>query len=128
MIEKSFSLTLLYNLRKESESCTDVKRLAVILSVSAGLIVSVKVSQEAVAFVCEFLVHEFPRIRSVAAEKLYVRLLETDPDMGEDHAAIRFLLERKWESDWTLEKSDRSTYIQEMINAFKFDDETLFLQ
>jgi hypothetical protein len=126
--EKSFHLSLLDYLRKESKSCKDVQRLTAILSVSAGLIVSVKTSHEAVVLVCSFLAHEFPRVRSLAAEKLYVRLLETDPELGEDHIAIRFLLEHDWESNGNLEEVNRNESIREVAKAFEIDDEMLFLQ
>ncbi len=50
-------------------------------------------------FVCDFLAHEFPRIRCIAAEKLYVRLLEANLDIDETHAAVDLLLHHSWESD-----------------------------
>jgi len=115
-------MSLLGKLREESKCCTDVKRLTAILDVSTGLIISVRVSQEAVAFVCEFLAHEFPRIRTLAAEKLYIRLLETDPGLGQNHTAIRFLLEHNWESDENLEEIDRDTAVQEVMEAFEIDE------
>eukprot|EP00536_Pseudo-nitzschia_multiseries_P008637 jgi/Psemu1/257408/estExt_Genewise1Plus.C_2220030 len=121
--EKSFSLSLLERLREESETCNDITRLTAIISVSTGLIASVKTSKEAVAFVCGLLIHEFPRIRSVAAEKLYVQLLETDPELGGDHAAIRILLEHNWESDQTPPGGiDRKTAVQEVAKAFEVEN------
>ena len=126
--DKSFYLSLLDYLRKESKSCKDVQRLTAILSVSTGLIVSVEASHEAVALVCSFLAHEFPRVRSLAAEKLYVRLLETDPELGQDHVAIRFMLEHDWESNGSLEEVNRNESIREMAKAFEIDSEMMCLK
>lgn len=126
--ERSFYQSLLDHLRKEAKSCKDVKRLAAILSVSTGLIASVKTSREAVALVCSFLAHEFPRVRSLTAEKLYVRLLETDPELGDDHVAIRFLLQHDWESDGNQEQIIRDESIQEVTKAFEIDNEMMSLQ
>ena len=98
-----------------------MKRLTAILNVAAGLIISVNASQEVVGFVCEFLVHEFPLIRSFAAEKLYVRLLETEPDLEEDHIAVKQLLHHSWESDGSLQEIDRDTVIREILMAFGID-------
>jgi len=117
----SFSLSLLGKLRVESKGCTDMKRLTAILNVATGLIISIVESKEIVAFVCDFLVHEFPRIRSLAAEKLYVRLLETDPDLGENHAGVQILLSHNWESDVILQEIDRNAAIQEVLKAFEVD-------
>jgi len=120
--EKSFSSLLLERLREESKDCTDIKRLMAIISVSTGLIISVQISKETVSFVCSLLAHEFPRIRSVAAEKLYVQLLETDPELGGDHAAVRLLLEHNWECDQTPPGGiDRTTAINEVTNAFEIE-------
>jgi hypothetical protein len=99
-----------------------MQRLVAILNVATGLIISIVESKEIVAFVCDFLVHQFPRIRSLAAEKLYVRLLETDPDLGENHTAVQILLSHNWESDdENLQEIDRDTAIQEVLKAFEID-------
>jgi hypothetical protein len=120
--KKSYSLSLLGKLREESKRCTDMQRLVAILNVATGLIISIVESKEIVAFVCDFLVHQFPRIRSLAAEKLYVRLLETDPDLGENHTAVQILLSHNWESDdENLQEIDRDTAIQEVLKAFEID-------
>ena len=123
--EKSFYLSLLDHLEKESKTCRDVKRYAAIINVGVGLIASVKGSPEAVALVCSLLLHEFPRVRSIAAEKIYVRLLETDPDLGEDHVAIKFLLEHNWESNASLEETIRKESIREVAKAFGIDDDKM---
>jgi hypothetical protein len=95
--DTAFSSDLLEKLKEEAKYCTDIPRLTAILNVATGLIASIKTSPKAMAFVCELLVHEYPRIRSLAAEKLYVRLLETDPDLHDGHAGIKLLLESSWE-------------------------------
>jgi hypothetical protein len=95
--DKKYASSLISNLQEERKGCADVPRLHAILNVGTGLILSLKDSPEATGFVCEFLTHEYPRIRSLAAEKLYVRLQETDPDLDEQHNAIRLLLYHSWE-------------------------------
>ena len=42
--------------------------------------------------------HPFPRIRRIAAENLYVRLLE-DPEVDEIHPVLTLLLNNPWDGD-----------------------------
>ena len=121
--KKEFYLSLLDYVQEESKHCKDVQRLSAILSVSTGLIVSTNTSQEALALVCRFLGHEFPRVRSLAAEKLYVRLLDTEPELGEDHTAIRLLLEYDWGSNGNFEESIRKESIIMVTKAFELGDQ-----
>jgi hypothetical protein len=44
------------------------------------------------------LMHPFPRVRRIAAENLYVRLLE-NPDLDEKHPALALLLINPWDGD-----------------------------
>jgi tubulin-specific chaperone D len=97
ILNQSFALLLLSKLREDIRMCIDIPRLHATLNVSTGLIRSVKQSPEAIAFVCSLLMHQFPRIRSLAAEKLYVRVQETDPDLNDDHKAMTMLLHHSWE-------------------------------
>ena len=97
--DEQFISSLIGKLRQERQGCTNIPLLSAILTVATGLISSVKNSPEAIAFVCEFLVHDFPHIRSLAAEKLYVRLQETDPDLNDNNNAINLLLYHAWETD-----------------------------
>ena len=115
--ESLFYVSLLDHLAIESTSCRDVKRLTAIISVSTGLIGSVRTSQKALSLACSLLTHEFPRVRSLSAEKLYVRLLETDPELGEDHTAVKLLLEHDWESDGNLAEIHC-----EVTKTFEIDD------
>ena len=116
-------MSLIEYLSKESQSCKDIKRLGAILGVSTNIIVSVNCNKEALAFVCGFLGHEFPHVRSLAAEKLYVRLLDTNPELGEDHTAIRLLLNHDWGSNGTSEDIIRNESIQMITKAFELDDQ-----
>lgn len=115
-----FHASLLDHLWIEAKSCKDVKRLTAIISVSTGLIGSVITSQKALSLICKLLGHEFPRVRSVSAEKLYVRLLETNPELGEDHTSIRLLLEHDWESEQKLQETQR-----EVARGFGIDVEQI---
>lgn len=101
MSQTTFITSLLQNLREEAKECTDTQRLTAILNVSCCLLASDSNRTEVLSFICEFLTHKFPRIRSLAAEKLYVRLLEThiiEYD-NESHPAIEMLLNHSWELD-----------------------------
>jgi hypothetical protein len=118
--DKTFSLDLLKRLKEETKNCSDVPLLTAILNVATGIIVSIKTSPEAMTFVGELLVHEFPRIRSLTAEKLYVRLLETDPELGDGNAGIRLLLDHSWEFDGGENQSVNEMALQ-VFKAFDID-------
>jgi hypothetical protein len=121
ILDESFSLPLLSKLRDDIRGCNDVPRLHATLDVSIGLIRSIKSSPEAIAFVCFFLMHQFPRIRSLAAEKLYVRIQETDPDLNRDHVAMTLLLHHSWEvQDGGQEKYNVSAL--QVSEAFHLND------
>jgi hypothetical protein len=95
--DTSFTLPLLSKLRDDIRGCNDMPRLHATLNVSTGLIRSIQESPEALAFVCSLLMHPFPRIRSLAAEKLYVRIQETDPELNDENRAMTKLLHYSWE-------------------------------
>ena len=40
--------------------------------------------------------HPFPRVRRIAAENLYIRLLE-NPETDDEHPALSLLLEHQWD-------------------------------
>jgi hypothetical protein len=44
------------------------------------------------------LMHSFPRIRRIAAENLYIRLLE-NPERDPEHPALSLLLSNPWDGD-----------------------------
>ena len=44
------------------------------------------------------LLHPFPRVRRIAAENLYIRLLE-NPDLEDSHPALALLLSNPWDGD-----------------------------
>lgn len=54
--------------------------------------------QDVLRFVCKLLMHPFPRVRRIAAENFYVKLLE-QPWMQDDHPAISLLLGNAWDGD-----------------------------
>jgi hypothetical protein len=118
--DQSFASSLLAKLRQEAKGCKDVHRLAAILDVATGLVISIQESRDAVAFVCELLMHEYPRVRSLAAEKLYVRLLETNPDLDEDHPAVTLLLHHTWEFEGGRPQQNREMAVQ-ISKAFEID-------
>jgi len=127
--ERSFRASLLERLWKESNSCKDIKCLVAIVSVSTGLISYAKTNKEALALVCNFLDHKFPCIRSLAAEKLYVHLLETDLELKKEHAAIRILLKNNWEMDPSgTEKVNRDEQIREIMKVFEIKNDVLVFQ
>lgn len=97
--KEAFTLSLLQNLREEAKGCTDTQSLTAILNVSCGMIGSSSNSNEFICFVCDFLRHQFPRIRCIAAEKLYIRVLETNIGLNESHPAVELLLNHSWGSD-----------------------------
>ncbi len=104
--QQSFCLRLIDHLSIEGNASRDVKRLTAIVSVSTGLIASVPTSPEALRLACTFLAHDFPRVRSLSAEKLYIRLLETNPELAEEqHRGIQLLMQHPWESDLLLEET-----------------------
>jgi hypothetical protein len=58
------------------------------------------IHKHAVAFICGLLKHPFPHIRRLAAEKLYVRLLETNFETYDGRSTgINILLNHPWDSD-----------------------------
>jgi Tubulin folding cofactor D C terminal len=96
----SFTIALLRNLREEAKGCTDTQRLLAILNVSCDLIgPETRNGGGFVLFVCDFLRHPFPRVRCIAAEKLYIRLLESNVAIDETHPVVGLLLHHSWESD-----------------------------
>ncbi|KAG7348074.1 tubulin folding cofactor D [Nitzschia inconspicua] len=120
VLDEAFTSQLLALLKMETDCCTDIPRLHFILNVSTGLIRSIKQSADATAFVCSFLTHEFPRIRSLAAEKLYVRIQETDPDLNDDHRAMKLLLHHSWEVEGG-EQEGRDV-AREVLEVFLLDE------
>ena len=99
--QESFTRSLLAKLQSEVSKTTDIACITAIMNVSSGLICPSSASQkEAVAFLCGLLRHQFPHIRRLAAEKLYVRLLETDFGANDDQSAgVDILVNHPWESD-----------------------------
>lgn len=122
--DTSFSMAMLNSLEQEESKCKDVHRLTAIIDVSLGLMgtgngcqkvrlngrdtpfhhclcktypVAASESQELLAFVCRLLMHPFPRVRRIAAENLYVKLVE-QPTMVENHPALELLLSNPWDS------------------------------
>lgn len=115
--DDTFASQLLSLLKEEARDCSDIPRLQAILNVSAGLIHSVKQSPEVTMFVCTLLKHEYPRIRSLAAEKLYVRIQETDSDLDDDHRAMKLLLHHSWELECTVqERQDAACEIRKAFD------------
>ena len=120
--DAAFVSSLCSLLREEEKGCKDVHRLTSIVSVTLGLLgtsremekvkihmncrgfvslVPLIVShllQEPLTFACAMLMHPFPRVRRIAAENLYVRLLES-PDLDGDNPALELLLTNPWDSD-----------------------------
>jgi hypothetical protein len=85
---------------KEIErNCGDVHRLHALVDATVSLLDSVDdatVRNSALAFVCKMLTHRFPRVRSYAAEQLYVLLLDrTDASP----LAMRVILDTPWASN-----------------------------
>ena len=54
--------------------------------------------QDVLRFVCKLLRHPFPRVRRLAAENFYVKLLE-QPWVQDDHPAMLLLLGNAWDGD-----------------------------
>jgi Tubulin folding cofactor D C terminal len=116
--QTSFNLTLLEKLQEEVSQTSDVPFIIAILNVGCCLISPNSATQkEAISLVCGLLKHEFPRIRRLTAEKLYVRLLETNIDcksnileVNDEHPLgkidIDMLLNHRWEADI----NDRDTW------------------
>ncbi len=99
----TFCTRLIDHLRIEGQKSRDVKRLSSIVSVSTGLIATAESSPKALQLAIFFLIHEFPRVRSLSAEKLYIRLMETNPELADSqHEGIQLLLQHDWESDVDL--------------------------
>lgn len=62
--------------------------------------------------------HPFPRVRRIAAENLYVRLLE-NPSFDEKHPALNLLLSNPWDGD---ESQDRvQKMVEEVVDALGID-------
>jgi Tubulin folding cofactor D C terminal len=117
MQDESFTSELLSQMKQELEGCSDIPRLHAILNVATGLIRSVEQSPQATAFVCSLLSHEFPRIRSLAAEKLYVRIQETNPELSDDHRAMKLLLHHTWEANKGRAEEDAKSVACEVTKA-----------
>ena len=94
-----FSATLSSRLREEEADCKDVHRLTAIVNVSLGLLGSTnKTQKDSLAFVCKMLMHPFPRVRRIAAENFYIRLIE-DPERDSNDPALALLLTNPWDGD-----------------------------
>jgi hypothetical protein len=97
--DPSFLSSLCKHLREEEKGCKDVHRLTSIVNVSLGLLgPTSETEKEPLAFVCTMLMHRFPRVRRIAAENLYVRLLEK-PDLDSENPALNLLLTNPWDGD-----------------------------
>jgi hypothetical protein len=126
----TFSSALLRCLQEEVRSCSDVHRLTSIINVSLGLVTDSKsrrvmscvrivllvcylltdltilflfFAQKPLALVCRMLMHSFPRVRRIAAESLYVKLLE-DPVLDAQDPVFGLLLESLWDADQPASK------------------------
>jgi len=119
--EESFSMRLIDHLAIEGQKTRDVKRLSSIVGVSTGLIATVETSPNALQLASSFLIHEFPRVRSLSAEKLYIRLMETNPELADgQHEGIQLLLQHDWESDRDLKE-----IYNQVRRAFGIHDEVV---
>jgi hypothetical protein len=74
------------------------------------------VQNAALAFLCQMLTHRFPRVRSYAAELLYVVLLDR---IDASPLAIRVILETPWASN----SEDLSLPSKELANGLGIDVE-----
>jgi hypothetical protein len=105
---------------KETErSCDNVHRLHALADATVSLLDSADdatVQNAALAFLCQMLTHRFPRVRSYAAELLYVVLLDR---IDASPLAIRVILETSWASN----SEDLSLPSKELANGLGIDVE-----
>ncbi len=61
--------------------------------------------------------HVYPRVRRIAAENFYIKLIE-QPDISDSHPAIELLLTNPWEQDMLEEEAKRmATDIASLLNV-----------
>ena len=111
LADLSFAAGLVEALHASELSCGDVHRLIGIVDVLVSLIDApnaVRVHGEALSFLCSFLVHRFPRVRSYAAEQIYVVLLEHSSLINEhnEEAVLETLLRTAWTADIQLARKE----------------------
>jgi len=98
-----FSPRLLRSLVSISGTSDDIRCLLAGIDVAVGLALLAKDTDSArmsASFLCTMLLHRFPRVRSHAAEQLYVVVLERSDLLHDDESAIDdIILNTPWASD-----------------------------
>jgi hypothetical protein len=77
--------------------------------------------QEVLAFVCRLLMHPFPRVRRIAAENLYVKLVE-QPAMSAGHPALDLLLSNPWDSTDTVTATKMAVEVASSLEVAQLVD------
>jgi hypothetical protein len=98
-----FTESCMQRLVDTAKGCNDIHRLLASINVTVDLLGSLPSSQgkdhevrsEALSFLWSMLSHRFPRVRSQAAEQLYVVLLDDDPQSS----VMDVVLHTPWSSD-----------------------------
>jgi hypothetical protein len=97
--DASFLSCLCSLLQAEEEGCKDIQRLTAIINVALGSLgPTAETEKGPLSLVCKMLMHPFPRIRRIAAENLYIRLLEKT-ELDSNHPALNLLLVNPWDGD-----------------------------
>ena len=106
-------------LEKEEAVCKDVHRLFAIVDVSVSLLNASPSSQHSLAFLCEMLAHEYPRVRSYVAQQLFLYLSEQQNPADENVPNIVL------NTPWTFEPfgDDQKMAINELAGVAGVRDE-----
>lgn len=104
--DPSFRSSFFILLQEEENGCTDVHRLTAIVNVALGFPIS-ETEKQPLVIACKMLMHRFPRVRSIAAEALYLWLLNR-LDRSPKNPSLDLLLDNQWDGD------DTATKVREM--------------
>lgn len=102
--DEPFSASMIAKIIDAERGCSDIHRLKALISVAVELLNASssemkQVREQALAFLCRMLAHRFPRVRSYAAEQLYVVLINQAELLGAGDIPLEVILTTPWGSD-----------------------------
>ncbi|ETV89364.1 hypothetical protein, variant 2 [Aphanomyces astaci] len=101
--------------RAEMAKSSEVHKLSAGLAVLVGLLPSeVSVEKRSLRGICVCLGHRFPKVRKLAAEKLYTRLIlhEDLVDQAKIGQVLAVLCDTAWDADLSLARNKRDVLVE----------------
>ncbi|KAL7566990.1 hypothetical protein ACA910_019918 [Epithemia clementina (nom. ined.)] len=128
--EKDYASSLQRQVESEFAGCRDMDRLIALANISSALINALPTGsrhkRESLKFLCRMLNHRYPKLRSHAAEIVYMIIIEEDHSNaapGKSDSAITLILETPWGSD--LSEGEVQQSAKDVKKSLGFSDEQI---